>query len=92
MDTKKIINDTDSMCGKGSVVMPLSLLDEGETAKIISFRGGRGIANRLAALGLTPGTELIKIKDNHYGPAIIRVKESRLALGRGLLHRIDVVS
>lgn len=79
-----------NQCGDGSVVFPLSLLGEGESGRIVSFRGGRGIHNRLAALGITPGTIVTKIKDNHSGPAIIRVKDSRLALGRGLLHRIDV--
>jgi ferrous iron transport protein A len=81
---------TGDSCGDGSVVFPLSMLDVGESARIVSFRGGRGIHNRLAALGITPGTVVTKIKDNHSGPAIIRVKDSRLALGRGILHRIDV--
>lgn len=92
MNTKESDMHTGNVCGEGPVVMPLSLLAEGRTATIVSFRGGRGIHNRLAALGILPGTEVTKIKDNHHGPAIVRVKDSRLALGRGLLHRIDVNS
>lgn len=73
-----------------TAVLSLSMVQEGEVVRIVSFRGGRGIQNRLFALGLIPGTKIVKIKDNHDGPAIVRVKNSRLAIGRGLLHRIEV--
>lgn len=70
--------------------MPLSLAPEGQLLKLISIQGGLGVQRRLTALGLTPGTEVTIVTHNCGGPIILAVKDSRLAIGRGLLHHIQV--
>jgi len=71
-------------------MMPLSFAPQGQVLKLVSIRGGLGVQKRLTALGLTPGTEVSIITQNHDGPLILAVKGSRLAIGRGLSHHILV--
>jgi ferrous iron transport protein A len=70
--------------------MPLSLAPTGQLLKLVSIQGGLGVQKRLTALGLTPGTEVMIVTQSWDGPIILAVKDSRLALGRGLLHHIQV--
>jgi ferrous iron transport protein A len=71
--------------------IPLSLVSSGMTAKILEVRGGRKLKNRLLHLGLNIGSEIHVIKNDVSGPLILAVKEdSRLALGRGMAHQIQV--
>ncbi|NMB60765.1 MAG: ferrous iron transport protein A [Chloroflexi bacterium] len=70
--------------------MPLSLAPAGQLLKLVSIQGGLGVQKRLTALGLTPGTEVMVVSQSCDGPIILAVKDSRLALGRGLLHHIQV--
>ena len=70
--------------------MPLSLAPTGQVLRLIEIHGGIGVNKRLNALGLTPGTEVTIISNNYEGPIILAVKDSRLAVGRGLLHHIFV--
>ncbi len=71
-------------------MMPLSIAPEGQLLKLISIRGGLAVQKRLNALGLTPGAEVMVVSQNEEGPIILAVKDSRLAIGRGLLHHIQV--
>ena len=71
-------------------MMPLSFAPEGQLLKLVSIQGGLGVQKRLTALGLTPGTEITIVAQNYDGPIILAVKDSRLAIGRGLLHHIQV--
>jgi Fe2+ transport system protein FeoA len=48
-------------------------------------------AKRLSDLGLTPGTKVTVVKSApFYGPLEVRVRGSRLAIGRGMANRILV--
>lgn len=71
-------------------MMTLSIAPEGQLLTLVSIRGGLGVQKRLNALGLTPGTEVMIVSQNEGGPIILAVKDSRLAIGRGLLHHIQV--
>jgi len=72
-------------------MMPLTMAAPGEDVRMVSIRGGRRIRKRLADLGLTPGTILRVMQGNHAGPLIVAFKDdSRLALGRGMAHKIEV--
>jgi Fe2+ transport system protein FeoA len=70
-------------------VFPLSMSSIGDTVRLEKIIGGEGISSRLAALGLTPGTELSIVQDAG-GPLLISVRDSRIALGRGLAHKVMV--
>ena len=50
----------------------------------------RRVIRRLCALGLTPGTIVKVIREQDGGPILIQVRDSKLALGRGLAHKILV--
>jgi Fe2+ transport system protein FeoA len=41
-------------------------------------------------MGLLPGTEITIVSNNISGPMTIAVKETRLVLGRGMVHRVMV--
>lgn len=68
------------------------MVSSGETVRIVSVEGGQGVRKRLADLGLNLGEVISVIQTNHHGPMILAVKESRLAIGRGVAHKIMVES
>ena len=71
-------------------VMPLSFVLPGETVLIDRLVGGRQVQQRLAEMGLTPGTAIEVIKSNAAGPIIVAFRGSRVALGHGLSQKILV--
>ena len=83
----------------------LSDLRDGETGVVISIgisrgrgrgaagRAGRGwgFRKRLEDMGLTPGTKITVVKSAPFrGPVEIHVRDSRLAIGKGMAERIFV--
>jgi len=71
-------------------LMPLSMLSMGEEAEFVDVRGGRGVRKRLSALGLNPGMKVTVVQNAMRGPIVLGVMDSRIALGRGMAHRILV--
>ncbi len=74
----------------GVSMIPLSMIMPGETVRLMEIRGGRRMRKRLADLGLTIGMTLDVMKTDRHGPMILRVKDSRLVIGRGMAHHILV--
>lgn len=70
--------------------MPLTMVKAGKRVRLTRVNGGRGIQARLAAMGLVPGVEIEVVNNNRRGPIIVAVRESRLAIGRGMAHKIIV--
>ena len=73
----------------------LTALKKGETGTVSSIKEGYGknrvFEKRLMDMGLTPGTQVMVVKSAPFhGPMEIRVRGSRLALGRGMAERIFV--
>jgi ferrous iron transport protein A len=71
-------------------VIPLSMLGSGEEAKLVDVRGGHGLRRRLSAMGLNPGMSVTVVQNAMRGPVILGVMDSRIALGRGMAHKILV--
>lgn len=69
--------------------LPLALVRIGKRVKLTEIRAGHQLTHRLAELGLTPGVELEVIQDQG-GPILLAVRNSRLALGRGMAGKIFV--
>jgi Fe2+ transport system protein FeoA len=69
---------------------PLSALCYGEQAKISKINGGCELIRRLTEMGLTLGTTIKVVSDAFGGPVVIEVRDSRLALGRGVATKIYV--
>jgi len=71
--------------------MPLSMVPPGQEVELVAVQGGWGIRRRLAEMGLNPGVRIKVIQsDFRGGPLIIAVRDTRLALGHGMAHKIMV--
>ncbi len=68
----------------------MSSLTAGEHATILSFGSGRAVQNRLASLGFTPGVDVDMTQNYGFGPLIVTVRGTRVALGRGEAAKIMV--
>jgi len=71
--------------------MDLTQMREGERGKVIDIQGGRGLVMKLEALGIKPGTEIVKVSSQLMrGPIIIRVGNTQVAIGFGMARRIVI--
>ncbi|OFV83361.1 MAG: hypothetical protein A2W26_12545 [Acidobacteria bacterium RBG_16_64_8] len=68
----------------------LAQLPPDSRAVVASLPHSRGLAERLIALGLTPGVEVHVLQNRGHGPLIVEVRGARVALGRGQAERVDV--
>ncbi len=71
--------------------LPLSLVVPGQRVKLVEITAGHKLRHRLTELGLTSGVELEVVQDEG-GPLLLAVHDTRLALGRGMAHKIMVQS
>jgi ferrous iron transport protein A len=71
-------------------VVPLTALRPGEQGIVVELAGGRGLLGRMACLGFTPGAEVTVMQNFGRGPLIARVRDARIALGRGEAGRLLV--
>jgi ferrous iron transport protein A len=81
---------TSSSSSSDDKVVSLSVLHAGEHGEVVRLTGGRGILSRMTALGFTPGADVTVVQNYGRGPLIARVREARIALGRGEAGRIYV--
>ena len=88
---------TDANAGAGvhsdmaGSAMPLPMLRPGQIACVDNvLAAGNGIAGKLRAMGIVPGVR-VTVLNAQSGPLLVRVGESRYALGRGMAQRIMVV-
>jgi len=70
--------------------MTLSAIDPGQDVTLIDIDGGRGVRSKLYSMGLVPGVNLRILSRSGSGPVMIAVKDSRLAIGRGMAEKIIV--
>lgn len=70
--------------------MPLAMAPMGSVAKIISINAEEKTRHHLENLGLVVGASLTTLASER-GDVILRVKDGRVALNRGLAMRINVV-
>lgn len=79
----------ESPCQACCDTCPLSSLGVGQACRLLDVGAGRRLRRRLAELGLTPGVQMTVLQ-NTGGPVLICVRNSRLALGRQMAHKLDV--
>jgi ferrous iron transport protein A len=72
--------------------MPLTAARAGAPLKLVAVEGGRGFVQRLASMGLVPGSPLKLLRANGGGPVLLDVRGTRIAVGRGMAARIRVVA
>jgi len=68
----------------------LSEVAPGRSVSLVSIEGGRNMRAKLCHMGLVPGASFTVIKGHGGGPVILKVKETRLAIGQGMAQRMMV--
>lgn len=73
------------------LAIDLVSLKPGIRAVVTAIRGGMGVTRRLDAMGIRPGVALEKIASQPFnGPVVVRVGNSRIALGFGMAQKVYV--
>jgi Fe2+ transport system protein FeoA len=75
---------------KRAALVPLTTLTPGQRARLVRIEAGHQVVHRMSELGLTPGVELVVFQRNSRGPLLIAVRDTRLALGRGMADKVLV--
>ena len=76
----------------GVGAFPLVSGSTGELVRVINILGGHGLASRLEALGIRPGTNIIKRSEMFMrGPVTVEVYGAQIAIGYGMASKILVV-
>jgi Fe2+ transport system protein FeoA len=70
--------------------MTLANAKIGQTFRLVAIDGGAQLRRRLADLGLNTGMTVEVVNSIKAGPMILSVKDSRLAIGRGMAEKIIV--
>jgi len=68
----------------------LDRLDPGMRAVVSELRGGKGFASRLAGMGITVGCQIEVLQNPAHGSLLVLVRDTRIALGRGVASKILV--
>lgn len=69
--------------------VPLTALRAGMVGRVVAIQGGRGLVMRLYQMGFTPST-VVRVISNNAGPVIVEVRNTTVALGRGMASKILV--
>lgn len=70
--------------------LPLAIVSIGQKVRLDSIRGGDHVIHRLTSLGFTPGAEINVLQNYGHGPLIVKIRGSRIAIGRGEAQKIIV--
>ena len=65
-------------------------MEEGQTVTVASVHAGRGLRSRLTAMGVLPKVQIRVVHNGRFGPFVISIKNSRIAIGRGVADKIMV--
>lgn len=68
----------------------LAQIKQGGKAVVHHLTGGLAVRNRLLVLGFTEGAQVKVQQNSGFGPVIVVVRDSRIALGRGEASRVLV--
>jgi len=71
-------------------LFPLSLLAEGEVGKVVKLNGGRRFQEKMISMGINPGDTVEVLSGSPGHALLILIGNTRLALGHGLAHRIEI--
>jgi ferrous iron transport protein A len=71
-------------------IIPLAHTKQGKKYRIENINGGHCLNLRLNSMGIVPGDIIKVIYQGYGGPMTLAVKGTRIALGRGIAHKIEV--
>lgn len=69
--------------------LALALVAPGQRVRVVDIAAGQRVTHRLTELGIIRGAEL-EVLQSGWGPLLIAVGDTRLALERGIAHTIRV--
>ena len=71
--------------------IPLTDMGTGEIGTVVEFFGGRGVYDRLRALGIRHGVKITKVSGAFTrGPVVLQVGGTQAALGFGISYKVIV--
>jgi ferrous iron transport protein A len=71
--------------------LTLAQMKTGQTGTVVGVLGGRGLIQRLDALGIRPGKKVTKVSSALFrGPVMLRVNSAQVAVGFGMARKIIV--
>ena len=70
-------------------MMPLTMLNSGETAEIKRIKGRDDVKRFLENLGFVTG-EKVRVVSSNEGNIIVQVKDSRVAVSKGIANKIMI--
>ena len=68
----------------------LTDIKTGSLVIVDRFEGGGAFKEKLISMGILPGKEVEILSSRKNGPVVIRVNDTRLALGHGMAYKIYV--
>jgi len=69
----------------------LARMKTGRSGTVVRIEGGRGLVNRLSALGVRPGRRITKVGSMFMrGPVTIQLGNAQVAVGFGMANKIIV--
>lgn len=68
----------------------IASLATGEEGIVKSYTGGRGMLGRCLSMGFTPGSLVKMLKNFGSGPVLVKLRDTEVALGRGIAEKIVV--
>ena len=74
----------------GGSYRSLAQIKQGGQAVVHHIQGGHALSNRLLVLGFTKGARVTVQQNSGFGPVIVMVRDSRIALGRGEANHVLV--
>lgn len=74
----------------GGLKMPLGLLISGDKAKVVEIVSGKQMRTRIEDIGIREGKVVEVLNNEGRGPVLIKVNDSRIAIGRGMAMKIMV--
>ena len=75
---------------EGQANLRLTDLPPGAQGTIVRVKIGKLVNSRLVSLGFTPGVRVQMMRNYGYGPLIVIVRGTQVALGRGEASKIEV--
>ena len=73
--------------------VPLSAVQVGQPATVVSVEGGRALHDRLRALGIREGAVVVKMSESlGHGPVVVRHGRNQTALGYKICQKIIVTA
>lgn len=71
-------------------ILSLSELLTGDQAHFLEIKGGKEVTSRLTSFGFTPGVNIVMTRNYGFGPVVVTLRGTRIALGREEARKIKV--